>query len=67
MLIDCTDVLADTGATPMEFASLLRQEIHDGTRCNASAGLGMWHHLICNLFYEKARVGFVNRVNSWLL
>ena len=40
MLVDCTDLLAVTGATPEEFASMLRQEIYDKTGCTASAGLG---------------------------
>ncbi|XP_053379296.1 DNA repair protein REV1-like [Mercenaria mercenaria] len=39
MLVDCTDVLADTGATPLEFATLLRSELFDKTGCPASAGL----------------------------
>ena len=40
MLVDCTDLLSDTGATPLEFTSLLRQEIYEKTDCTASAGLG---------------------------
>ena len=40
MLIDCTDVLVDTSATPLQFASLLRREIREKTQCNASAGIG---------------------------
>ncbi|XP_067658458.1 DNA repair protein REV1-like [Haliotis asinina] len=40
MLVDCTDLLAITGTTPEEFATLLRKEIHDKTGCTASAGLG---------------------------
>ncbi|XP_055958334.1 DNA repair protein REV1 isoform X2 [Patella vulgata] len=39
MLVDCTDLLADTGATPLEFATVLRQEIYNKTGCCASAGL----------------------------
>ncbi|XP_041377375.1 DNA repair protein REV1-like [Gigantopelta aegis] len=39
MLIDCTDLLADTGASPLEFATLLREDIKTKTGCNASAGL----------------------------
>lgn len=37
---DCSDVMADTGASALEFATLLRQEILEKTRCTASAGLG---------------------------
>ena len=40
MLVDCTDLLADTGATATEFAELLRQDISDKTGCTASAGIG---------------------------
>ena len=47
MLVDCSDLLADTGATPAEFAELLRKEIKEKTSCNASAGLGeYWYSLI---------------------
>ena len=42
MLVDCTDLLSNTGVTPMEFASLLRKEIYEKTKCTASAGLGEW-------------------------
>ncbi|KAK3761289.1 hypothetical protein RRG08_014300 [Elysia crispata] len=40
MLIDCTDVLTDTGATAMEFARLLRSEMMEKTGCPASTGIG---------------------------
>ena len=40
MLVDCSDLLADTGATPLEFAELLRKDIVDKTGCSASAGIG---------------------------
>ena len=40
LFIDCTELLADTGATPLDFATLLRRQIEDATRCTASAGLG---------------------------
>ena len=40
MLVDCSDLLADTGATPEEFATLLRKSVKEKTGCNASAGLG---------------------------
>ena len=41
MMIDCTDMLADTGASPLDFATLIRKEIKEKTGCNASAGMGM--------------------------
>lgn len=40
MLVDCTDLLADVGAAPLDFASVLRQEIQEKTRCSASVGMG---------------------------
>ena len=40
MLVDCTDLLASTGAEPEQFASLLRHQILDRTGCTASAGMG---------------------------
>lgn len=40
MLVDCTDLLAATGADPGQFASLLRRQIHQKTGCTASAGMG---------------------------
>jgi nucleotidyltransferase/DNA polymerase involved in DNA repair len=40
MLVDCTDLLADTGATGEKFAELLRSDIEAKTGCTASAGLG---------------------------
>ncbi|VDI54669.1 DNA repair protein REV1 [Mytilus galloprovincialis] len=40
MLVDCTDLLSDTGAEPLDFVTMLRQEIYQKTRCAASAGLG---------------------------
>ncbi|KAL5013110.1 hypothetical protein ScPMuIL_007380 [Solemya velum] len=39
MLVDCTDILADTGADPLELSSLLRKEIYEQTGCTASAGI----------------------------
>ena len=42
MLVDCTDLLCNTGATPLEFALLLRKEMYEKTNCTASAGLGKW-------------------------
>lgn len=40
MLVDCTDLLAATGADPGQFAALLRRQIHQKTGCTASAGMG---------------------------
>ncbi|KAI0238331.1 DNA repair protein REV1 [Lamellibrachia satsuma] len=54
MLIDCTDVLVDTSATPLQFASLLRQEIREKTQCNASAGIAV-NILLAKLSTRKAK------------
>lgn len=40
LLVDITTVLEDTGATPLEFAQVVREEIYEKTRCTASAGIG---------------------------
>lgn len=40
MLVDLGEVLSETGATPLQFASLLREEIFSQTKCTASAGIG---------------------------
>ncbi|XP_052102079.1 DNA repair protein REV1-like isoform X1 [Mytilus californianus] len=40
MLVDCTDLLSDTGAESLDFVTMLRQEIYQKTKCTASAGLG---------------------------
>ena len=40
MLVDCTTILSDTGATPQQFAELLRDEIFQRTNCSASVGIG---------------------------
>ncbi|KAK3580894.1 hypothetical protein CHS0354_008176 [Potamilus streckersoni] len=54
MLVDCTDLLAATGATPEEFASMLRQEIYDKTGCTASAGLAP-NILLAKMATKKAK------------
>ncbi|KAL3841317.1 hypothetical protein ACJMK2_019479 [Sinanodonta woodiana] len=54
MLVDCTDLLAVTGATPEEFASMLRQEIYDKTGCTASAGLAP-NILLAKMATRKAK------------
>ena len=48
LFIDCGDLLADTGATCLEFASLLRQDIFDRTGCTASVGIGI--QSVCHFF-----------------
>ena len=59
MLVDCTDLLSSTGATPLEFASLLRQEIYEKTKCTASAGLGkFWRGSDKHGFYDILRTIF---------
>ncbi|XP_068083835.1 DNA repair protein Rev1 isoform X2 [Anabrus simplex] len=40
MYVDCTTVLKDTRASPLEFAAFLRQQIKSKTGCPCSAGLG---------------------------
>ena len=40
MFVDCTDLLRETGASASDFASLLRRQIEQETRCRASAGMG---------------------------
>ncbi|WAR14731.1 REV1-like protein [Mya arenaria] len=54
MLVDCTDLLADTGATPLEFASMLRDEIFEKTGCHASAGLAS-NILLAKMATRKAK------------
>ncbi|XP_060082771.1 DNA repair protein REV1-like [Ylistrum balloti] len=54
MLVDCTDLLAMTGAEPLEFASLLRQELMDKTGCPASAGMGS-NILLAKMATRKAK------------
>ncbi|XP_071944441.1 DNA repair protein REV1-like [Antedon mediterranea] len=39
MFVDITELLSDTMATPLEFASLLRDEVYKETKCNASIGI----------------------------
>ena len=42
MLVDCTDLIADTGASAELFAQLLRKDIEEKTGCYASAGIGIY-------------------------
>lgn len=39
-LVDIADILAETKLTPDEFATALRMEIKDKTKCAASVGIG---------------------------
>ncbi|KAK3098249.1 hypothetical protein FSP39_017616, partial [Pinctada imbricata] len=54
MLVDCTDLLTSTGAEPLEFASMLREEIFEKTRCTVSIGMGS-NILIGKLANRKAK------------
>lgn len=54
MLVDCTDLLAATGADPGQFASLLRRQIHQKTGCTASAGMG-GNVLLAKMATKKAK------------
>ena len=40
MMVDLTELLESTGVSPLDFASVLRDEIREATKCNASAGIG---------------------------
>ncbi len=46
MLVDLTEVLSDTGASPLQVARVIREEIKLKTSCNASAGLGELHIML---------------------
>uniref|UniRef100_A0A4W3GQV3 DNA repair protein REV1 n=1 Tax=Callorhinchus milii TaxID=7868 RepID=A0A4W3GQV3_CALMI len=39
-LVDVTAILTDTRLTPDEFATIIRSEIKEKTKCNASVGMG---------------------------
>ncbi|GAV03305.1 hypothetical protein RvY_13749 [Ramazzottius varieornatus] len=54
MLVDCTDVLAASSTSPVEFVGFLRKEIFDRTGCTASAGLGK-NQLLARLATRKAK------------
>ena len=55
MIVDCTDILRDTSASPVEFAAFLRQEIFDKSGgCNVSAGLAP-NPLLARLATKKAK------------
>jgi len=59
MFIDCVDLLIDTTSSPLEFASLLRQEIHDKTGCTASVGIGSLSFLFTFLLCISAICIFI--------
>ncbi|XP_076042778.1 rev1 DNA directed polymerase isoform X2 [Oratosquilla oratoria] len=40
MFIDCTEVLQECKASPLEFAACLREEVQVATKCPCSAGIG---------------------------
>lgn len=66
MLVDCTDLLAATGADPGQFASLLRRQIHQKTGCTASAGMGkgnesfkgVWSRIELKIFFINVKMLF---------
>lgn len=51
---DCTDVLWETRATPMEFAEFLRQEVLQKTGCNCSIGIAE-NMLLARLATKQAK------------
>ncbi|XP_051060416.1 DNA repair protein REV1 isoform X3 [Phodopus roborovskii] len=53
-LMDITDILAETRLTPDEFASALRMEIKDKTKCTASVGIGS-NILLARMATRKAK------------
>ncbi|KAJ8304491.1 hypothetical protein KUTeg_018074 [Tegillarca granosa] len=54
MLVDCTDLLTTTGSNPVQFASMLRDEIYNKTGCTASAGMGS-NILLAKMATKKAK------------
>jgi len=40
MFVDCVDLINDTGASCLDFATLLRKDIYKRTGCTASVGIG---------------------------
>lgn len=53
-LMDITDILAETKLTPDEFATALRMEIKDKTKCAASVGIGS-NILLARMATRKAK------------
>ncbi|XP_075772986.1 DNA repair protein REV1 isoform X1 [Pelodiscus sinensis] len=53
-LVDITEILAETRMTPDEFASAIRTEIKDQTKCAASIGMGS-NILLARMATRKAK------------
>ncbi|XP_075857146.1 DNA repair protein REV1 isoform X1 [Microcebus murinus] len=53
-LVDITEILAETRLTPEEFASAVRMEIKDQTKCAASVGIGS-NILLARMATRKAK------------
>ncbi|XP_050777552.1 DNA repair protein REV1 isoform X6 [Gopherus flavomarginatus] len=53
-LVDITEILAETRLTPDEFASAIRTEIKDQTKCAASVGMGS-NILLARMATRKAK------------
>ncbi|XP_053444353.1 DNA repair protein REV1 isoform X2 [Nycticebus coucang] len=53
-LVDITEILAETRLTPDEFASAIRMEIKDQTKCAASVGIGS-NILLARMATRKAK------------
>ncbi|XP_012142918.1 rev1 DNA directed polymerase isoform X2 [Megachile rotundata] len=54
MYADCTKILDESCLTPMEFATIIRQEIKDKTGCPVSTGFGS-NKLLARLATKKAK------------
>lgn len=54
MYADCTKILEESGLTPMEFATIIRQEIKEKTGCPVSTGFGR-NKLLARLATRKAK------------
>lgn len=54
MYANCTKILGESGLTPMEFATVVRQEIRKKTGCPVSTGFGS-NKLLARLATRKAK------------
>lgn len=54
MYADCTEIVEESCLTPMEFATIIRQEIRDKTGCPVSTGFGS-NKLLARLATRKAK------------
>ncbi|XP_033358282.1 DNA repair protein REV1 isoform X2 [Bombus vosnesenskii] len=54
MYADCTKILEESSLTPMEFATIIRQEIKEKTGCPVSTGFGS-NKLLARLATRKAK------------